>query len=71
MEQFWHRATQIMASGELAVLGTVIRVTRQVPRVSPPGACVLVTARDIIGGLGGPHTSAQPVRAAYDKPMRY
>jgi xanthine/CO dehydrogenase XdhC/CoxF family maturation factor len=53
VEQFWHRATQIMASGELAVLGTVIRVTRQVPRVSPPGACVLVIARDIIGGFGG------------------
>lgn len=53
MEQFWQRATQIMASGELAVLGTVIRVTRQVPRVSPPGACVLVTARDIMGGFGG------------------
>ena len=53
MEQFWQRATQIMASGEPAVLGTVIRVTRQVPRVSPPGACVIVTARDIMGGFGG------------------
>jgi hypothetical protein len=32
VEQFWQRATQIMASGELAVSGTVIRVTRQVRR---------------------------------------
>ena len=53
MEQFWNEARQIMASGEPAVLATVMAVHRQVPRVSPPGTCLIVTATGVVGRLDG------------------
>jgi hypothetical protein len=37
MDEFWQRAAQISASGEPAVLVTVMAVHRQVPKVSPHG----------------------------------
>jgi xanthine dehydrogenase accessory factor len=53
VEQFWNEARRIMASGEPAVLATVMAVNRQVPRVSPPGTCLIVTATGTVGGLDG------------------
>jgi xanthine dehydrogenase accessory factor len=53
MDAFWHRAVQILASGEPAVLATVMAVQRQVPKVSPPGACLIVTPAEAIGALDG------------------
>jgi len=53
VDDFWQQARQILASGEPAVLATVMSVQRQVPQVSPPGACLIVTATGAIGGLDG------------------
>jgi xanthine dehydrogenase accessory factor len=53
MDEFWQRATQISASGEPAILVTVMAVHRQVPKVSPPGTCMIVTPTEVVGGLDG------------------
>ena len=53
MDEFWQRATQILASGEPAVLVTVMAVHRQVPKISPPGTCMIVTPTEAVGGLDG------------------
>jgi xanthine/CO dehydrogenase XdhC/CoxF family maturation factor len=53
MDEFWQRATQISASGEPAILVTVMAVHRQVPKVSPPGTCMIVTPTEAVGGLDG------------------
>jgi xanthine dehydrogenase accessory factor len=51
VNEFWQQAIQILASREPAVLATVMAVHRQVPKVSPPGACLIVTANGAVGGL--------------------
>jgi xanthine dehydrogenase accessory factor len=53
VERFWEQATQLLASGESALLATVMAVQRQVPRVSPPGAHLIVTAARTVGALDG------------------
>jgi xanthine dehydrogenase accessory factor len=53
MDEFWQRAAQISAGGDPAVLVTVMAVHRQVPKVSPPGTCMIVTPTEAIGGLDG------------------
>jgi xanthine dehydrogenase accessory factor len=53
MDEFWQRAAQISATGEPAVLVTVMAVHRQVPKVSPPGTCMIVTPTEAVGGLDG------------------
>lgn len=53
MEGFWQQATQILAGGEPAVLATVMAVHQQVPKVSPPGTCLIVTPTGAVGGLDG------------------
>jgi hypothetical protein len=53
VDEFWQRATQILASGEPAVLVTVMAVHRQVPKVSPLGTCMIVTPTEAVGGLDG------------------
>jgi len=53
VDEFWQRAAQILASGEAAVLATVMAVHRQVPKVSPPGTCMIVTLAEAVGGLDG------------------
>src|SRR5262245_29319567 len=53
MDEFWQRAAQISAAGEPAVLVTVMAVHRQVPKVSPPGTCMIVTPTEAIGRLDG------------------
>jgi xanthine/CO dehydrogenase XdhC/CoxF family maturation factor len=42
-----------LASGEPAVLATVMAVHRQVPKVSPPGTCLIVTDIGAVGRLDG------------------
>ncbi len=44
---------RISASGEPAILVTVMAVHRQVPKVSPPGTCMIVTPTEAVGGLDG------------------
>jgi xanthine dehydrogenase accessory factor len=51
MDEFWQRAAQILASGEPALLATVMAVHRQIPKVSPPGTCMIVTPTEAIGRL--------------------
>jgi xanthine dehydrogenase accessory factor len=51
MDEFWQGAAQISATGEPAVLVTVMAVHRQVPEVSPPGTCMIVTPTKAVGGL--------------------
>jgi xanthine/CO dehydrogenase XdhC/CoxF family maturation factor len=50
VNEFWQRATQILASEAPAVLATVIAVHRQVPKVSLARACLIVTPTDTVGG---------------------
>jgi xanthine dehydrogenase accessory factor len=53
VERFWEQGVQLLASGEAALLATVMAVQRQVPRVSPPGAHLIVTAARTVGALDG------------------
>ena len=53
MEEFWQGATQTLASEEPAVLATVMAVHRKVPKVSPPGTCLIVTPTGAIGRPDG------------------
>jgi xanthine dehydrogenase accessory factor len=53
VEEFWQRAAEILAGGGPAVLATVMAVHRQVPIVSPPGRCILVTPTGALGELDG------------------
>jgi xanthine/CO dehydrogenase XdhC/CoxF family maturation factor len=53
VNEFWQRATQILASEAPAVLATVMAVHRQGPKVSLAGACLIVEPTDTVGGLDG------------------
>lgn len=47
------KGVQLLASGESALLATVMAVQRQVPRVSPLGAHLIVTVAKTVGALDG------------------
>jgi XdhC Rossmann domain len=53
VDKFWQQAPRIWANGEPAVLATVMAVHRQVPKVSPPGACLIVTPTKAVGRRDG------------------
>ena len=50
MDDFWQQARQILASGEPAVLATVMMVHRQVPQVSPRGHVSLSRRLELLVG---------------------